>query len=281
MNATKKRKNDSNDSEDSGKRLKLTSAPGPSVTVTSTDVDPRTVESLNTTEPKGLPKNKGKGKEKAANVSSPDASTRSERGKDQKGRRITKLVPPRPFPTVPTSVSDSGPRSSHKEGKNFICLTRKTPLGSYMRRCKDLIIKDGYKTLHLSAMGAAIPHLLQLVCALPPILPFPRDEVYTEVTTGTVEVQDEVVPDDDDEDITYQTRGKSTLRVVFKIGDGEFEGDKAGSRKYAGGKGGGQASRRPLPGGGNIGRKGKGKVAGAPSDAIIYEEPEQEYMDML
>lgn len=58
--------------------------------------------------------------------------------------RINKLVPPRPFPTVPTSVSATGPRSSHREGKNMICLTRKSSLSNYMRRCKDVIINDGY-----------------------------------------------------------------------------------------------------------------------------------------
>jgi hypothetical protein len=61
--------------------------------------------------------------------------------------KIKKLVPPRPFPTVPTSVSATGPRSAHKEGKNYICLTRKTPLGAYLRRCKDVILKDGCATL--------------------------------------------------------------------------------------------------------------------------------------
>jgi len=60
-----------------------------------------------------------------------------------KKHRINKLVPPRPYPTVPTSVSATGPRSAHKEGKNMICITRKTKLGAYMRRCKDMIIKDG------------------------------------------------------------------------------------------------------------------------------------------
>ncbi|KAF8191508.1 hypothetical protein K438DRAFT_1533774, partial [Mycena galopus ATCC 62051] len=139
--------------------------------------------------------------------------------------RINKLTPARPFPTVPTSVSATGPRSAHTEGKNLICITRKTPLATYLRRCKNVIINDGYKTLHLSAMGAAIPHLLQLVVGLPPVLPFGADEIHTTVTTGTMEVQDEIVPDDEDEDITYKTRGKSTLLVVFKIGDGEFEGD--------------------------------------------------------
>ena len=56
---------------------------------------------------------------------------------------IRKLAPPRPFPTVPTSVSATGPRSAHSEGKNRICITRKTELGMYLRRCKDVVLKDG------------------------------------------------------------------------------------------------------------------------------------------
>ncbi|THH09368.1 hypothetical protein EW145_g2071 [Phellinidium pouzarii] len=135
--------------------------------------------------------------------------------------RIRKLVPPRPFPTVPTSVSATGPQSAHTEGKNRICITRRTPLGAYLRRCKDVILKDGYKTLHLHALGAAIPHLSRLAISLPPILPFPPDEIHTEVLTGTAELQDEIIPDDEDEDITLRTRGKSTMSIVIKIGDGE------------------------------------------------------------
>ncbi|TFY55334.1 hypothetical protein EVJ58_g8310 [Rhodofomes roseus] len=137
---------------------------------------------------------------------------------------IRKLDPPRPFPTVPASVSATGPRSAHTEGKNYICITRKTQLGAYLRRCKDVIMKDGYKTLHLSAMGAAIPQLMQLTLSLPGILPHAPDEIRTEVQTGTVQVQDEVIPDDEDEDITYQVRGKSTVSVVITIGDGVDEG---------------------------------------------------------
>jgi hypothetical protein len=55
-----------------------------------------------------------------------------------------KLAPARPWPIVPTSVTASGPRSSHTEGKNYICITRKTTIGAYLRRCKDMILKDGY-----------------------------------------------------------------------------------------------------------------------------------------
>lgn len=136
-----------------------------------------------------------------------------------------------------------------------------------------------YKTLHLSAMGAAIPHLLHLALALPPILPFSSDEIQTEITTGTVEVQDEVIPDDEDEDITYQTRGKSTLKIVIKIGDGEFEGDRSGPLKRNGRNRGG--SNGSWGNKGTAGRKDKGKETQRDSGDVVFEEPEQESMEML
>jgi len=129
-------------------------------------------------------------------------------------------------------------------------------------------------------MGAAVPLLLQLVAALPPILPFAKDEIHSDVTTGTVEVQDEVIPDDEDEDITYQTRGKSVLRVVFKIGDGEFEGDRGSIRKYSAGKSVTKTSVKSGHKAGNKDVKGKKIVDEGPS-ATVFEEPEQEMMDML
>ncbi|KAF5372887.1 hypothetical protein D9758_001512 [Tetrapyrgos nigripes] len=175
--------------------------------------------------------------------------------KPRKNRR--KLTAPRPFPTVPTSVSASGPRSAHTEGKNLICITRKTSLGNYLRRCKDVIIKDGYKTLHLSAMGAAIPLLLQLSVALPPILPFSSDEIRTEVTTGTVEVTDEILPEDDEHDITQETRGKSTLQIVITIGDGEPPSRNAKKRRHA---------KPPTT---------------APTSEVVIPEPEQVEMEMV
>lgn len=57
--------------------------------------------------------------------------------------KIKKLTPPRPFPAVPSSVSATGPRSAHPEGKNYICISRKTPLAAYLRRCKDIVLEDG------------------------------------------------------------------------------------------------------------------------------------------
>ncbi|GLB35464.1 hypothetical protein LshimejAT787_0210290 [Lyophyllum shimeji] len=267
-NASKKRKIDSD--HDASKRLKLTTASGSSqaVNVTPTNGQPKPANSV--AHVAGADDSG-----RATETQTPQADSRTPA---PRRRRINKLAPPRPFPTVPTSVSATGPRSAHKEGKNIICVTRKTALGAYMRRCKDVILKDGYKTLHFSAMGAAIPLLLQLVMALPPILPFSRDEIHAEVTTGTVEVQDEVIPDDEDEDVTYETRGKSTLRVVLKIGDGEFDGDKTGASKkkvrHRGGNAGGKGHKVP-------GAHDKGKAVQSGLGDIVLQEPEQEDMEML
>ncbi|KAH6919093.1 hypothetical protein BKA70DRAFT_1214844 [Coprinopsis sp. MPI-PUGE-AT-0042] len=182
-----------------------------------------------------------------------------------KKHKIRKLAPARPFPLVPTSVSATGPRSAHKEGKNFICITRRSGLGAYLRRCKDVILKDGYKKLHLSAMGAAIPLLLQLSCALPAILPYAKHEITSEVLTGTCEVQDEVQPEDDDEDTSIQSRFKSTLQIVLTIGDGKFEGDTTGpARKAAKPK----ALHKPQT------KRGKEKATGHQEQ--VFFEPEQE-----
>ena len=104
-------------------------------------------------------------------------------------------------------------------------------------------------------MGAAIPHLLQLSLSLPQILPYAADEIRTEVLTGTVDVQDEVIPEDEDEDISLRTRGKSTLSIVITIGDGKDEGAHTGKGRRKHGAAG--ASHRNAKG------KGHAPVAGA------------------
>ena len=191
----------------------------------------------------------------------------TEKELQQPRRRIRKLVPPRPWPINPAADNPTGPRSA-KEGKNYISLTRKTPIGAYMRRCKALFLDDGYvhnvsspyiafmycsyASIHLSAMGAAIPGLMQLTCSLPGILPYPRNEITMEVVTGTVEVQDEILPDSLDEDVVYNTRSKSTLKVTFTVGK---EGGT--SRKRRGGRG-NNASNNAI------------------TETRILEEPEQE-----
>lgn len=114
------------------------------------------------------------------------------------------------------------------------------------------------------------------MAALPPILPFSRDEIRYEIKTRTVEAQDEIIPEGEDDDISYQTRGKSVLDIVFKIGDGEFEGDRTAIRKYSAGK----SVGKTYPPRSKIDVTKKGKTADAKS-AVVFEEPEQEFMDML
>jgi len=58
--------------------------------------------------------------------------------------KIIKLNPARPYPTVPTSSSATVPKSRRAEGRNKICVTRRTELGSYLRQCRDVLTKDGY-----------------------------------------------------------------------------------------------------------------------------------------
>lgn len=58
--------------------------------------------------------------------------------------KIVKLAPARPYPTVPTSANATGPRAKRTEGNNKICVTRKTELGAYLRRCRDVIVKEGW-----------------------------------------------------------------------------------------------------------------------------------------
>ncbi|THH21100.1 hypothetical protein EW146_g404 [Bondarzewia mesenterica] len=209
-----------------------------------------------------------KGKEKAATSSTEnDTSTKPK-------TMINKLVPPRPFPTVPTSVSATGPRSAHHEGKNYIAITRKTKLGAYLRRCKEIVLKDGYKTLHLNAMGAAIPHLMTLVVSLPSILPYAADEIHTDVLTGTVEVQDELIPNEEDEDISYRTREKSSVSVLIKIGDGVDEKGTGCPKRTARGRRRGRLGLEEV-----AQAKKNDKEVGAEPGSIVAPERDDNRMD--
>jgi hypothetical protein len=130
-----KRKRDG-DSEPRPKRIKVTSTAGPSVAVLD--------------EPQNNPVSVEGHDEEILADPPPEVAVPKEKPKaslTRRKERINRLKPPRPFPTVPTSVSATGPRSAHHEGKNIICVTRMTPLGAYMRRCKDAVVKDGYASV--------------------------------------------------------------------------------------------------------------------------------------
>jgi hypothetical protein len=55
--------------------------------------------------------------------------------------------------------------------------------------------------------------------SVPAILPYPEDVIKIEVKTGTVELVDEIIPEDEDEDISTNTREKSSMSVVIHVGD--------------------------------------------------------------
>ncbi|KAJ2975539.1 hypothetical protein NUW54_g11717 [Trametes sanguinea] len=122
-------------------------------------------------------------------------------------------------------------------------------------------------------MGAAIPHLMQLALSLPPILPYPQDEIHTEVTTGTVEVQDELIPDDEDEDVSYRTRGKSTVSVVIRVGDGVDERPAAAAAAAAKG-----SRRKNNLGRAPAGSSSGGRLKGGPAvpEQVVYREDEMD-----
>ncbi|KAG9082235.1 hypothetical protein FRC07_014268 [Ceratobasidium sp. 392] len=161
-----------------------------------------------------MPKDNTKTKKSAGPSQSKARQENAKKAESALAKRV-KLKPQRPVPTVHPASNVTGPRSSHVEGKNVICVTRATKLATYLRRCKSLILDDGFKTLELYALGAAIPHLLLLVTSLPECLPFGPQEIRNEIITGTTACVDEIHPEDEDEDIEIKSRNKSSLQASF------------------------------------------------------------------
>lgn len=134
-----KRKTDSPDDGESSKRVRFTSKEPVNVKPPQT-ARPKTSDATALPEEQSGRGEDSTGKDKEVDASQPIVQ---DGRKSAPKHRIVKLAPPRPFPTVPTSASATGPRSARSEGKNQICVTRKTQLGAYLRRCRDVILKDG------------------------------------------------------------------------------------------------------------------------------------------
>ena len=56
-----------------------------------------------------------------------------------------------------------------------------------------------------------------LATSLPAILPYDLSEVKTSITTGSVNVIDEVVPEDEDDEGGTQTRTKGSVDITITI----------------------------------------------------------------
>ncbi|KDQ13504.1 hypothetical protein BOTBODRAFT_111451 [Botryobasidium botryosum FD-172 SS1] len=224
--------------------------------------------------PSNSKKNDSKNKGKSQNVRS---SSKKDKPTVPRPRpKMTKLAPPRPFPTVSLSSNATGPYSARAEGKNNICVTRRSPLGMYLRRCAALVNDDGYRTLDFYALGAAIPHLLLLTTSLPRILPFPADEIVSSIHTGTVKCVDEMLPGDDEEEEegenTLRERDKSCLRVTMKIGDGVRVSGRKGAPIQN------KAKKLQTAGTGTGKEKGKGKRAAKAALDDIPDAPDDDGM---
>lgn len=214
-----------------------------------------------------------------ASADQPGPSQKPETQPNPKRRpRIRKLAPSRPFPTVASASSATGPRSTHHEGKNNICITRKTKLAAYLRRCKALLVDDGFKELRLSAMGAAIPHLTLLAVSLPPILPWAEDEVHVDVFTGSLEVHDEMLSEsgseaEDGPPEEFRTRVKSTMNIIIRVGQCETSATADNHIRGPASRPAKNAERR-ADGGKNGARQG-----GDAPERIVLQEPEQDGME--
>ncbi|KAM0753251.1 hypothetical protein T439DRAFT_323894 [Meredithblackwellia eburnea MCA 4105] len=93
----------------------------------------------------------------------------------------------------------------------------------HLKKGVAAFLERGVTTLSVNAMGAAIPQALSLAMAIRDALPggsAPFNEqgsVSMTIRTSTCSVDDEITPKDDDEDLIYQTRQKSTIHVDLSL----------------------------------------------------------------
>ncbi|GAA6003087.1 hypothetical protein JCM10207_001978 [Rhodosporidiobolus poonsookiae] len=119
------------------------------------------------------------------------------------------------------------PRGGVSQGLGFAGYLKKG-VGAFMDR--------GCTSLTVHGMGAAIPLALSLALAIRDAIPGGEplslsptsedeaggaedDVVRMEVRTGSKVVHDEVTPEDEDDDIIYQTRTKSTVSVELSLAE--------------------------------------------------------------
>ncbi|GAA5987801.1 hypothetical protein JCM10908_007221 [Rhodotorula pacifica] len=130
----------------------------------------------------------------------------------------------------------------------------------YLKMGVAAFVERGCTTLTLHALGAAIPLCLSLALAIRDAIPGGEpleDEhdtdkaaagseesvVKMEVMTGSKDVHDEITPDDEEEDIVYQTRTKSTVSITLSLSE-PLRSSLGAATTTSGRTGGSSASRR-------------------------------------
>lgn len=118
----------------------------------------------------------------------------------QRSQLLKKRKPQRPA-TIPTDIYIS--RSSNFKGQ--------------LQRAKKLLIEDGYPSITIHGLGAMIQKSINLVLALKDLT---HNQITYKATTGTVELIDDIIPEDDDKDLEVQTRNNSSIRIQVWLKEG-------------------------------------------------------------
>ncbi|GAA5971178.1 hypothetical protein JCM11641_004174 [Rhodosporidiobolus odoratus] len=146
------------------------------------------------------------------------------------------------------------PKGGTRQGLGF---------AGYLKKGVGAFVDRGCTSLSVNGMGAAIPLALSLALAIrdaipggqptPPTAdgtnPAQQDEIVRmEVRTGSKVVKDEVTPDDDDEDMVYQSRTKSTVEIELRL-NGQLASSLGNGNKGARERGGTSGRGRKRRGG--------------------------------
>ncbi|GAB6026044.1 ribonucleases P/MRP protein subunit pop7 [Chamberlinius hualienensis] len=94
-----------------------------------------------------------------------------------------------------------------------VYITRKTPFVAQLKRCKKLL-DSGHERIYLHGLGAAVHRAIHLALQL-------KEHYYgsvdLEVTTDTVNLVDDVIPEQDDLEPKSQSRCNSAVHItVFR-----------------------------------------------------------------
>ncbi|RGB25871.1 hypothetical protein C1646_722641 [Rhizophagus diaphanus] len=144
---------------------------------------------------------------KVENTTTKKSNTKNESKKPSgsiQKKNIRKRMPQHPA-TIPTDIYVS--RKSNFKGQLF--------------RAKKLLMEDGHPSITIHGLGAAIQRSINLVLALNDLT---HNQIIYKTTTSTVQLVDDIIPDDDDKDLESQIRQNSAVHIQVSL--------KEDSKKY-------------------------------------------------
>ncbi|KAH8556048.1 hypothetical protein BGW37DRAFT_479622 [Umbelopsis sp. PMI_123] len=107
---------------------------------------------------------------------------------------LKKRTPQRPA-TIPTDIY----------------VSNKSSFAAQLARAKKLLLLQECPSITIHGLGASIEKSMQLSLKLQAEL---NDQVELKCTTGTVELVDDIIPEDMDQDLKTQTRNNSAVHIV-------------------------------------------------------------------